>query len=243
MGDAENVLSSIARFNRKERFYLISFALAHEELETVGGSIPLGPILASKLSEASGIASIPTTAVWSMDYHLDWLYAALVHARGDESPLESPFVNDKNEPYNLNTNQEDIDLLVVFKQEEGIHLVLVEAKGYTPFGVPQLRSKARRLKSIFTGSAGGYGTFEGLPVRASFVLASRKPSAGLNKWVQSKEGEQIVPRWMLNDKGELRHFILPMPLASERLRPKRRKDPKGPDGLSQHLWDVVPGDK
>jgi hypothetical protein len=54
--------------------------------------------------------------------------------------------------WNVNTNREDVDLLLAFDQGPTTHLVMVEAKGEMGWDSAQLRSKGRRLKSIFEGN-------------------------------------------------------------------------------------------
>lgn len=78
-----------------------------------------------------------------MDFHLDWNYASLyAHERGDIN-----FITENN--LKLNANQEDIDLLLAFKNENIYHLILIVAKAESGWTNKQFLSKAEKLKSIF----------------------------------------------------------------------------------------------
>lgn len=134
-------------FNRKERYYLLSQAL---------GGFSLTPQFAAELSEVAGVA-IPPNALAYMDYHLDWVYAALkvwdqptsiTHTEYQVSPDFAQPGKDKG-PIFVNHDMEDIDLLVAFQQEGINHLIFVEAKGETPWSNSQMESKVYRLNRIF----------------------------------------------------------------------------------------------
>lgn len=148
----ETLIEILNSFNRKERFFLVSHALGNPEFH-------LSPSFRSSLSYELGL-EIPSNARCWMDYHLDWLYAALtLFEEGPKRHYPSPNFPPASErmdggapppPENINVAQtEDIDLLIGFQQGASTHLVLVEAKGVTGFGNKQLRSKARKLGHIF----------------------------------------------------------------------------------------------
>ncbi len=71
------------------------------------------------------------------------------------------------------------------------------------------------------------------------MLASRERSTGLDKWIKGNEGRDVIPSWMLEADGTLRHLPLPLPAASQRLRPKRLADKVN----SKPAWRVVRGDE
>lgn len=144
---SEYLLDWLWAFNRKERYYLISQAL---------GGFGLAPQFAKELGAVAGIA-IPPNALAYMDYHLDWVYAALqvsdspttvTHTEFMDSPDFAQPGKDKNPVY-INHDMEDIDLLVTFKQGDVNHLIFVEAKGETPWSNSQIESKIYRLNRIF----------------------------------------------------------------------------------------------
>jgi hypothetical protein len=127
-----------------------------------------------------------------MDYHLYWLYVALVlSTKEGVGPFESPGfpgADPVDPPLNVNANQEDIDLLLVFRTEAGIELVLVEAKAATGWTVKQVASKARRLRRIFGNDGSAFDQ-----VSPHFVLVSPKRSKALDQKIAAYRG---VPIWM-----------------------------------------------
>ena len=125
-------------FNSKERFFLVRQALGRFQLDSD---------YQKKLGKAIDL-TIPDGAFAAMDYHLDWLVAALhAHERGS---ADGTFDNRQGL---VEGNQEDIDLLVAFEDDGRYHLVLVETKAVTGWTNKQMNSKADRLRQIF-GSAG-----------------------------------------------------------------------------------------
>lgn len=151
-----DLLTTLESFNRKERFFLVSQALGNPKFELSTG-------FREKLGEKVGLTAqgieIPSNAFAAMDYHLNWVHAALVLSHHtDESERRSRLdIEGATE-----SNQRDIDLLVAFKDNAGIyHLIFVEAKGYNTDGMSdglsgfdggeereQLVTKADRLKVI-----------------------------------------------------------------------------------------------
>ena len=63
------VIKWLKTFNAKERYFLLAYAQDQEELK-------LGPFFRGQLSQKLGVV-VPEDAFIAMDYHLDWLYAAL----------------------------------------------------------------------------------------------------------------------------------------------------------------------
>ena len=124
---------------------------------------------------------IPVDAYVAMDYHLDWLQGSLVitHPEVFEG---SPF---ENSDCTVKGTQQDIDLLIAFNNTEGSsHIVLVEAKGYSPWNNNQMKSKVDRFKEIFGDRGDKYRD-----VKPSLVLMSRrKPQKLVIDW----------PIWALN---------------------------------------------
>ena len=175
-------------FNRKERFFLISQAL---------GSFQLSDNFRRDLGAVIGL-TIPHGAFIAMDYHLDWLTAALyAHDHGD---VDGIFDNPQQQV--IRGNQEDTDLLVAFKHGGQYHLILVEAKGATGWTNGQMCSKADRLAQIF-GSEGN--RYPG--VVPHICLASPRPPKQLkaSEW----------PGWMSRDDGS--YIWLELKFPKERL--------------------------
>lgn len=80
-----------------------------------------------------------------MDYHLNWVVGALKKFTSEAST--EVYCNKKSENRHLvEKNQQDIDLLVAFRSEEGVyHLIFLEAKMYSGWDKEQMRSKAERI--------------------------------------------------------------------------------------------------
>ena len=168
-----DLIELLESLNRKERFFLISQAL---------GNFQLSDSFRQELGKTIQL-SIPAGSFTAMDYHLDWLTAALyAYERGD---AEKPFDNPK--PKIVRGTQEDIDLLIAFRDSERYHIVLVEAKGATGWTNRQMRSKADRLSEIF-GSEGN--RYPGVQPHIC-LMSSRRPSQRLEtrNW----------PAWMRKD--------------------------------------------
>jgi hypothetical protein len=163
-----NLIRHLDAFNRKERFFLTTFAVG-----------PPAVLLDSGFRDAVGHAiglNIPPSCRWWMDYHLDWLYAALV-LNDQPEPSPGPYASpgflsavDGQAPFNLNTNQEDVDLLLAFGDADVTHLVLIEAKADTGWTNKQLQSKGRRLRVIF-----GEGTLYNHVVPHFVITSPREP--------------------------------------------------------------------
>ena len=115
---------------------------------------------------------IPGNAFVGMDYHLDWIAASL---RAHQNPdyLGKPVSNAGQTKFNrvATGTQQDIDLLVAFKEEGFFHLVLLEAKGYDSWTNRQMGRKSQRLQGIFGKNGKGYPE-----VKSYFCLMSpRRP--------------------------------------------------------------------
>ena len=95
-----DLIELLETLNRKERFFLIRQAL---------GTFRLDDEFRRRLGEATCLA-IPCDAFAAMDYHLEWLAAALcAYECGNVDCLFD------NRQRVVRGNQEDTDLLVVFK--------------------------------------------------------------------------------------------------------------------------------
>lgn len=180
------LIQRLKDFNAKERYFLIRQVLGipefaidqkfREALVTVGITIP---------EEAK--------TYWAMDYHLNWLYAAL-HPAPDGKPQS-------NAAKNIKPNQEDVDFLIAYEADEVTHIVLLEAKGVTGWTNEQLGSKRERLNNMFTPDILAQG------VQPHFVLISPKESKGLKaegfpEWMCS--GGKFPWLRLMLDSGELK---------------------------------------
>ncbi len=181
------LLAQLQRFNAKERYWLLAQALCGQlEDRNVkrGGGFQLDYDFVAQLGKCLDVTI--TGPTWAaMDYHLDWLYASvcLIGAAPDsKESFENPLVpDDKNGKRMVQGNQEDIDLLVHWRDAKGDRLVLVEVKGATGWSTSQLESKFLRLNAIFAEN-GPLREF----VQPYFVLVSpEEPSGTVNNTVPS----------------------------------------------------------
>ncbi len=163
-----NLIEYLKKFNRKERYWLLYNALEHDSdtlrrtqnLEVFGPEFVYednGPFILSanfrkKLEgKLEPKVPIPPDAFVAMDYHFDWITMALFSASnpdkasGDSIDIEGSGVF-KEELKKVNNSQQDIDLLVAFRNGGKNHLILIEAKADTPWSNEQLKKKAKRLK-------------------------------------------------------------------------------------------------
>ncbi len=152
MPDLIDILKS---FNRKERFFLVAQALGLKDGEGEP-AFNLSSDFQQKLCAKVG-APFPEKGervFVAMDYHLNWVHASLVLAHYTDAEERVDRLNTAA----VEQNQEDVDLLVAFKDASGdYHLIFIEAKGYNTDGMSdglegfdngQLKSKADRLDLI-----------------------------------------------------------------------------------------------
>lgn len=177
MSIAQNLANALDRFNAKERNHLMRFALLGAITPDLQRqSFPwihenffksLRLALSNGLAEGDASSSILLTdqahcVYAAMDYHLDWLHAALWCTRNQwPRGFNERFVPVARVPQPRNAegdavrrqhdvmgNQEDIDLLVVIEDAAMTYLVLIEAKGDSSFSRAQLASKLERFRLI-----------------------------------------------------------------------------------------------
>ncbi len=181
-----NLIDKLKMFNAKERFFLVGHILGNASFQ------PSNEFL-KELSEKLAIDIPDAEHVFTaMDYHLDWLHAALqVFTSGNEQKCYS------NEPDYIKGKQEDVDFILAWQEEEKFHVVLIEAKGVTSWTNSQIRSKAKRMREIW-GNDGKLIE----KVVPHFVLMSPRESKGLEK--------DICPDWMC-PKGNFTWMRLKLP--------------------------------
>ncbi|MEI2621675.1 MAG: hypothetical protein V9G09_13170 [Candidatus Nanopelagicales bacterium] len=123
----------LSKFNRKERFFVAVDAAGGDHEELHAPSLQLTDAFREKLEAAIGIP-VPVHAWASIDYHLNWLHAALQWKANPGLLHEKTIRNDRFAADGLELvlrNQEDIDLIVAWTAPcGGLMVVLVEAKAY-----------------------------------------------------------------------------------------------------------------
>lgn len=169
MSIAQNLATALHRFNAKERNFLMRFALLGEV--DPGPYAPsdtwVSPVFFQALKVA--LESSPTqygatpqikltkdaVCIYAaMDYHLEWLHAALWSVGRHDSEckpvpiLRHPKTPMAPEQHDVMGNQEDADLVVVIEDRDHTFLVLIEGKGDSSFSRSQLASKLARLRLI-----------------------------------------------------------------------------------------------
>ena len=116
-----SLVEALKLFNRKERFWLIQEALGCSKLKPQH-RIPLHSHFRTKLDKELSI-KVPPDAWWAMDYHFDWIYAALHVLKTGLTEDERPILANRN-PQFIMGNQQDCDLIVAFEKT----LIVIEAK-------------------------------------------------------------------------------------------------------------------
>lgn len=191
----------LERFNRKERFIVFEQAL------TERGSARFNPRYRLLLNEALAAKCVRVPdrpAFVAIDYHLSWLWAALELDFGwwhDTPEQPMPLIHPTASAFMH--NQEDIDLLVVWKDAAITHVLMVEAKAYSGWTNKQMASKIKRLEAIFGETGSNYPDVSPHLVLTSFAAPSHK--LHVNGW----------PSWTTND-GHVMHAPLSPP-ATPRL--------------------------
>jgi hypothetical protein len=153
----------LSRFNRKERDWLVKNAIAEGTL-----SLEFRQRLEDALGPSLPLEGIPEDAWWAMDYHLDWLAAALwlyTHPESDNTW--------KPRGELIKSTHEDVDLIIAFDTT----IILIEAKGVRAWDNAQMDRKVKRLLGLGLQPDGSLETASG--VRLLFALASPRPPKSL----------------------------------------------------------------
>ena len=203
MPDLIDILES---FNRKERFFLVAQALGQKR----GDGKPaftLSPEFREKLGKKLEVTipEEPEKVFVAMDYHLNWVHASLVLAHCTDEEERSYLLNLEG---TTDDNQQDVDLLVAFKDAAGIyHLIFIEAKaydakGFSAFEKGQLVSKVSRLgKIISDGEKARYSD-----VNTHFCLVSGYKPQNLESDGWPKWNGKTIP-WMKLSLPKNRHVL------------------------------------
>ncbi len=216
----------LAHFNRKERFLLVGQALGNPGF-TVGAAFRRS--LAALLDRP-----VPKDAYCAMDYHLDWLFAALLWAEGKVHPgnlMPREFVlSATGEPVDLTVsgNQSDVDLLVAWtdSRDRG-QIALLEAKGFSGWSNQQMGYKLARLAAIF----GEFDSPRFEQVDVHLILVGPKPPTGL---------KLVGPSWAVGPSDGLAMYFLPLdPPAAETFAVQRVTSARTPSASGSH-WVINP---
>jgi hypothetical protein len=204
----DSLASSLERFNRKERNFLVRAVLGHG-IKPIELSDTFRDCVATKLR-----IPIAADAWWATDYHIEWIAGAIfANLEGEQQAIDKAR---KNPPVKINGethrmvdgtseeedssrlvkgNQEDIDLVIA----SGLDLILIEAKGEGTWSDKQLNSKLTRLTCIRSIANEAQS-----PVRFHFLLMSPRPPQKLDAESNPDFG------WALAD-AEFPRIELPFP--------------------------------
>jgi len=195
-------------FNRKERYWLFRNAVFGPSHEA-----PLNEHFRKELGDHTNV-EIPEHAWWAIDYHIDWLFAALVLYLRNSQVEAAPFLNPETGEGKraIRGSNEDFDLIVAFDKT----IVLVEAKGLMSWSNEQLKRKCARLTewTELKNEAFRDGEPQNAMPSIHIVLTSPK---GSDRVKECAWPEHVQPTKRCN-----RFLTLKLPGApSEFLRPER----------------------
>lgn len=161
------LIERLRALNAKERYWLLRQALGHD--------FAPAPSFLAALARAAGLpapdAAQQAQAFMAMDYHLNWIHAALCAEEfpstgRKRTPMPTNPCNGltgADEVWAIQNNQQDVDLLLAYPREQDgiplIQLILVEAKGVMPADTEQQKSKLRRLQHIVSFAKRGGSPF------------------------------------------------------------------------------------
>lgn len=220
-----DLIMHLKSFNRKERFHLLNQFLGNKEFHVCNDIL-------LELAKLLGFDRIPDEHFAAMDYHLDWIYAALFLASNgtcSKSPYENPQLQDPRDedeelPKFIAGTLEDIDFIIVFEDAKTqlIHLILVEAKADTSFTKSQIESKHQRLKNIFGEHGKSFRS-----IVPHLVLCSTSPP--------KKLGE--TPSFLNHTNMQCPWIKLHLPSYLQKVQ---RCDHQGKSSVDGEYWQVRP---
>ena len=171
-----DIIANLKLLNAKERYHLFNLAIDKKELK-------IGKHFAKTIENLINVA-IPDKHFAAIDYHINWLYAA----------LSIDVLNDNNE-HEINneifkSNIEDVDLIIVFEKCEGYCIIMIEAKLTDCWTNNQVNSKITRLNTLFDN-------IQENNIETYFILMSPMKSEGLvientKRWLDAKN----KPMWI-----------------------------------------------
>lgn len=193
-----SLVDLIESFNRKERHIL------WEQATVESGQAQLSQTFKDKLA-ACGI-DVPDRHIVAVDFHLDWLYGALLahaEALSSRDPSQAHPIPEASRPEKraYRGNQEDIDLLIAFEQEGQPWVVMVEAKGFTSWGKSQMESKVARLRAIRSDPA-LRPEVEMRLILASFEKWQKLPLNWREWGIHAREGVAPEPHFLQLEKPQ-----------------------------------------
>ena len=208
-----SLLENLKSLNRKERFYLIDYALSDKNDYEFKLSERFKKSVEEVLSDQK--IKINDNYYLTMDYHFDWIYASLYITKVGTIP------NIVSNNGIIKGNQEDVDLLLAVQEDKKCHLILIEAKADTEWKNKQFKSKIKRIKKIFGENGNKFQE-----VTPHLILISPKKPNNLDI--------SYVPNWLLLN-GKLRYIELKLP----NLKKVNRCDKSGKSNSQGLYWTLV----
>ena len=209
---SDSVADILSKFNRKERYWVVQNVLGSPGgvSQDFGSPAGVSQDFFKRLVKDPGISLLSSrlsrTAWWGVDYHFDWLFAALyMHKTGLQSGDFPPQINGTlgdRDSRAIKGQQEDIDLVIANDRD----VILIEAKAFGSWGTKQIIRKLKRLKLLGVDDNGFIYRPEAPNdplVKLHFVLMSPKRSDEIDNlpgW----------PKWALTDEKP-HHIELEIP--------------------------------
>jgi hypothetical protein len=217
----EHLEHRLALFNAKEPFTLIQRVL--------GVKVEPHADFLHEILKACNITAKPENVFCGMDFHLDWLYAALMINPLTEELL--PLAPDATGQFPMTGSQLDADFVICFTEHDGAgkaetHLLLIEAKGVGAWDTAQMMTKLKQYRAMKPA-------FERNPgVRPRLILMSPKdPFESPTR----QSGGFLSALKSFEDFGEIRWIELKM---EETFKVIRCNDKGHPNGISPTHWKL-----
>jgi hypothetical protein len=196
-------VGNLKLFNAKERDHLMRFAYLGQTCDYPEGTTFLSEAFDDALRVVANVPESATCVFAGMDYHLDWVFAALwlaSHRPGwpdengervsepmDEYEAEGGIKDLYTDFRPLTGSQEDIDLLVVYAHEGKWFVLFIEAKGSASFDNVQLARKVIRLNHILDESRMGPEATQVLEFRLILTAPAQKKIEDIS-WSKLADG-------------------------------------------------------
>jgi hypothetical protein len=161
-----SIVENLRALNSKERFYLFTEAVGSDGLK-------ISKRYLERIEKVFGI-KITENYFAGIDFHLDWIYAALNVIDIKDYKMEY-----QNTDGCIVGNQEDIDLIIAYEDKGITHIIMVEAKCAGSWNNSQLESKSNRFKSIFN-------SIDADKIKIHFLLTSPKMPIKIDKDILSE---------------------------------------------------------
>ncbi len=220
----KRLADNLKAFNAKERDHLMRFAymgqqgnygesdgfLSGQFLDSLWETLTRGQVKEFPSDGACLFAG--------MDYHIDWLFAALrltaaerdAHDVAGKWEVERDTCDEKkigsSNKVRLDPilgNQEDLDLVILLSVESRLLLVLLEAKGHVAFDRVQLARKLIRTNNVITKAQMPEREPEGLQFFFVLASANEKPEdcENFTSLILPKGEGHIFSQWPEDEKA------------------------------------------